>query len=52
MLVAGLIAGTFVGAALGVMALSLASMSRSADDLVQREVWARQDAAERVRSLD
>ena len=50
MFVAGVIVGTFVGGALGVVAVSLASMSRSADDLAEREAWARQEAAERVPS--
>ena len=42
MFVAGVIVGTFFGGALGVVAVSLASMSRSADDLAESEAWARQ----------
>ena len=46
MFVAGVIVGTMVGGALGVVAVSLASMSRSADDLAEREAWARRDEAD------
>ncbi len=47
MFVAGVIVGTFFGGALGVVAISLASMSRSADDLAESEAWARHEATER-----
>ncbi len=48
MFVAGVVLGTLVGGALGVVALSLASMSRSADDLVDREAWVRDQPTDRV----
>ena len=52
MLVTGLIVGTLVGGSLAVVAMSLAAMSRSADDLVEREAWARRDVAGRVGATD